>query len=161
MKTFANLAADLDAMRKVGTEDLGIAAEGLANQVKMATLLSAWSAAKSRSTEMDKVDAIQVISDRPKILLASDWDGMRDAYEAKFGELSLDKLPSRAMVETMLSSLEKKTFTAEKLTEVTTPRTSDETELRPVRGPDGTVRTVKKQASVPLPKNTEEFRERL
>ena len=37
MKTFANLAADVDSMRKIGTDDLGIGAEGLANKVKMAT----------------------------------------------------------------------------------------------------------------------------
>ena len=44
-------------------DDLKIPADGLANKVKISTLISAWSTAKARSSELDKMDAIQDVSD--------------------------------------------------------------------------------------------------
>ena len=66
VKTFANLAGDAEAMRKIIADDLKVPTDGLANKVKTATLISAWSAARARSDEVVKVDAIQEVADRPK-----------------------------------------------------------------------------------------------
>ena len=123
----------------------------------MSRLICAWSSAKARSVELNKIDAENEVRDQPKVLLPTDFFSMKDLFEKKHFKLPAEKIPGTSYVEKKLESLEKGDFKAEKLTEVVNVR-QDESN---VWTSGGSLKALRTTATIPLPRNTEELRSRL
>ena len=161
VKLLANLAKDADDLRAIAESDLGLGGTDLATRVKMASLICAYSSARARAAEFDKVDAEREVLDRPKVLLVSEYDGMKTAFEKTHWVLSLEKSPAKSMVEAMLKNIETRQMRAEKLSDVLNAKQDDGGEFKPTWTADGVWKAMKMVSPVPLPANTEQLRSRL
>ena len=99
VSTFANLVDDVESLRKIAKEDLGVSPDSLGDRVNIAALVCAWKSAQARTSEMDKNDAQAQVQDKPKPLLTGDHESMHTLFEKRFWKLEADRVPGKSLIE--------------------------------------------------------------
>jgi hypothetical protein len=123
--------------------------------------MCAFNAARARSAKAAEIEGENAVTDTPKRLLCNDFSSMRSAFEKMYWVLNDRETPARVYLERKLEMIEKGDIKAERLSEVLNLRDDDSTQLRTVWGPDLTLKAVKAEPCVSLPRNPEELRQRM
>ena len=154
VKQLAALVKDADGMRKVARDFLLINSDGdLKERVKVFKLVVAYESAKGRAVKMAEIGGEAEVRYVPKKLIASDFHGMREAFEKQYWALEDTELPSRGYLEKKLEMVEKDDLRAEKLGEVANGREDEGTTLKTIWDSSNTLSAVEIDAKVPLPQN--------
>ena len=95
---FACLVPDQEAMRKLAKLALGYGDDDLACVAKVARLLCAWEVTKTRTSEVNKMDAENEVRGQPKTISSNDFDAMKEAFEKQF--LAADRTRKRQVKAT-------------------------------------------------------------
>ena len=108
VRQFAVMFANVDDLRDVLMADFGLdPAAGLADRVKISRVLVAWETAKGRAAKSIEIDQECEMRGEPKVILASDYQGMKATFENRFWELEDGKTPSKHYFEKKLEGVQK------------------------------------------------------
>ena len=81
VRTFGALAADATELRALAKSDFGIDYQGgLKHKVQVSKLVCCWESARRRSAKMDEADQERELMNKPKQVLVSDYQAMRNAF---------------------------------------------------------------------------------
>ena len=162
VRQFAVMFANVDDLRDVLMADFGLdPAAGLADRVKISRVLVAWETAKGRAAKSIEIDRECEMRGEPKVILASDYQGMKATFENRFWELEDGKTPSKHYLEKKLEGVEKNEPRAEPLSEVLTVNEDEGEVLRTVWDASGNLKAIKVGNTILLPSNPEELRRRV
>ena len=162
VRHFAYMVSSMDELKKVLKDDFNIdASDGLAKRVLVAKMVSAWESARARAGKMAEAEGEADVRNVPKTLPMGDLISMREVFEAKWWELEDSSVPARSYVEKKLDQVEKKDMRAERLSEVLSMENDDTEHLDTIMDKSGCFNVVKASISLPLPKDSEELRERI
>ena len=161
IKQFGALVKDTDELRELAKDSFNLDGKDLKSKVQLSCLVCAFTAAKARANETDKLDAENEVRSLPKTIPGNDFMAMRKAFQAKFWELDDTRTPGRSYLEKKMEGLEKSDLRAEKLSEVVNLREDDNRELRPVWDLNGSMKAMKAQSTVALPQDPEQLRMRI
>ena len=134
---------------------------GFAQRVTLAKVLAAWESSQIHCKKVAETHAEQDMRLEPKLLPASEIQGMRRAFQAKHWKLESTEVPSRQYLERLRDQLEKNEYTVEKLSEVTDRESQDPDTAKITFTAGGDMRSVKAKSERPLPRNSEELRSRV
>ena len=107
-------------------------AAGLVDRVKISRVMVAWETAKCRAAKSIEIDQEREMRGEPKVIMTSDYQGMKDTFENRFWELEDGKTPSKHYLEKKLEGVEKNEPRAEPLSEVLTVNEDEGEVLRTV-----------------------------
>jgi hypothetical protein len=103
VRQFAVMFANVDDLRDVLKADFSLGpAAGLADRVKISRVLVAWETAKGRAAKSIEIDQEREMRGEPKVIMTSDYQGMKDTFENRFWELEDGKTPSEHDLEQKL-----------------------------------------------------------
>ena len=159
---FAALVNTSDAMRAVLKKDFSIDEEAsLQDRVKVSKVLVAWEAAKVRTSKIRELEGEAEVRGIPKQIQQPDYKAMKDSFTSKFWKLPAADTPSKGMMEIRLEMIEKQDFVAEPLSEVIDASQTLPDMMRSTFDNQGNFCAVRVGHRVPLPTNTEQFRQRI
>ena len=98
---FCGLDTEEAGFRTACKEGVGVDTDkGFLHRVELSKLVFAWNAARTHAETKTRVDAIQRAHGEPVVMLAVDWLGLIDQFQAKFGMHLHDQvLPSQSYYE--------------------------------------------------------------
>ena len=133
----------------------------MASRIKASKVITAWIAAKTRSTKQAELDGECEARKIPKDIGTSDVAAMRKAFEKAWWELEDGFCPAKGYLEKKLDEVEKNDLRAELLSEVLAVPEDDPDTLRTFWTSSNELRAVRVGSKVSLPRDTEEFRMRI
>ena len=142
IKQFACLVSDQEGMRKLALKSFGLSEENLMEYGKIARLICAWDIAKTRTTEVNKMNAELEVRGQPMVILSNDYGEMKRGFEKLYWPLSDEKTPAKSYLERRLESLQKRELRPERLGDVINYREDDAVELQPVWDTNGTLKAM-------------------
>ncbi len=163
-QTLAGIGSTEELARNRLEQFLNISdADGLETMIQVSNLLEAWRAARARSAAQEEAQAEAAASGRLRDIPHLENLGMREVHEKVFGEVDDAEYPSRDYLGWRISQFETGHFAAETLDQVVSyERAADDKQdpnlaLQFTPG-SSKVTAVRRSASAPIPKSTEELR---
>ena len=160
---FAELGSDVDAVRKIFKDDVGLDPDkGAKERAMTARLVATWRSAQTRSELQLKREAEQRVGDLPRTIPKPVHIEMRRAFTRAHEDLPKKLTPAPVYIEGKISQMEDGELVAESLADVLTVRDvegSEETSLKLKN--DGTVVFQKGKVTGTMPSTTEELRDKI
>lgn len=160
--TKAQLRDALAAQFNLDPNEAGISVDvKRERQMNCARLVDSWDTATKRAEEADRVQAEQKASRLPMTLSRSSHITLRQRYEKDHGRLQDKSWPCQQLIEKRFEEVEEGEVRADPLSEVVSVEEVQEDVIGAVMDRDGAIRMKKASKSIPLPKDSEELRNRL
>jgi hypothetical protein len=161
LKLFVGLGEDRGEVRE-SLKAVGLnVADGLAQRQQVATVLSAWTAAKEYISKESTAKAESRANHLPRPIGPTEYQAMKAAVEAQYGRIKPQEAPSRSYVGTKAENVDDNEITAEELTEVTSRVDTEVDMLTATLGEGGALVVKKGTKQGRNPTTTEELRTKL
>ena len=162
VKVFSQIASSPVELKELLKTEFGLEATHMEKRVTLAAILVSWEAARCRAAKVAEQEAEAELMRKPKIIPSGDFAAMRRALEEIEGKLEDQHCPALAYIEMLSKRIERGEYRPESLEEVVDVTQDEPDELNPVWDPaKGTMKAVRPAPRRPLPKDTEELRERI
>ena len=146
-----------ESLREMGL----VATDGLPQRQQIATVLSAWTAAKDYISKGSTARAEARAHRMPRPIGPTEYQAMRQAVETQYGKIKNAEAPSKSYVGVKAENVEDNEIIAEELTEVTSKSETEVDMLTATLGEGGTLVVKKGTKHGKNPTGTEELRTKL
>jgi len=159
VKHFAAVADDRSEVRNFCKDDIGLdPAAGAIQRAEVATVVTAWEAARECITQDNKIKAEARALGLSRPLPQTDRAAMKKALELSQGKKHDRELPSTEYLAHKIEEIELNEMQASSLDEITSMEESTTTSLQSSIDNDGKIRVIRTKAKGTLPQNTEQLR---
>jgi hypothetical protein len=159
VKHFSALADDRAEIRKFCKDDIALdASAGARERAEVATVVTAWEAARECVTQDNKIKAEARALGISRPLPQTDRAAMKKALEQAQGKKNDRELPSTEYLAHKIEEIELNEMQASALDEITSMEESTTTSLQSSIDNDGKIRVVRTKAKGTMPQNTEQLR---
>ena len=159
---FAAFAQDADDLKQVLKDSFGLdSADGLSARVQVASIICAYRAALTRTTEVARFEGELEARQLTKPLPNTEYTAMRVAFEARWWRLEESEVPARTYLERRLEELEKGDMRAEPLSSVHSREEEEPELLTPVWSATGSMTLRRGQTAGQTPAGPETLRRKL
>ena len=134
---------------------------GPAARVRLASLVAAWDAARNQVQRQDELKAESKALNIRRPLGVTERVGMKKTLEVRIGSIPPHENPSPEYLAAKMEEVESGEPTASALDEVTSAEHVEEKSMEAKLDITGSIRIVSKKGKISMPKDSEEFRQRL
>ena len=159
---FATIASTTEELKTLLKDEFEVdVAASLQQRVRVANLIVCWEAAQSRTKRQSELEGELATKHLVKPMATTEYNSMRQAWEARFWPVDDDLVPARSYLERRAEDFEQEDFKAESLTSVINKEQDDGETLTPVWSTSGALQMKKAAQTIDEPKNAEQLRKRI
>lgn len=127
-----------------------------------AQIIAAWQTAAQRVTETERVAAESRSQRLPVLVPRVTLLNLRRRYETAHGRTSDSVFPCNSLIEKVFEEMEEGSWTALSLTElISVEKSTDDLSFTEISSSTGVVKVRKAPKALPMPRSTEDFRNRI